>query len=266
VRPASFAGMVLLPALLATCRAQRSTQPALDEILVQREADLTAYRSTVPDFFADEHVDSVLRQPHQQDIRTSTNSLFRLTRRGQGASALLLESREVKMNNNTVARGVILSGPAIFTGAFSNAIFVVSLQLAHCFDYRLGPEGKLNGVSAIVISYTAWPGSEADKTCPGIASGRAWVDTEKLHLLRVEASIPDHEITAGVIGLWTWSIDYAPVVLDRKIFWMPKTIESLAVADNHRASWSFTASYTNYHKLTATSHIVTGTDGNPPPR
>jgi hypothetical protein len=240
-------------------------QPGLDEILVQRQADFSSYRSTVPDFFADEHVDSLLRQPRQQDIRTSTNSIFRLTRRGQGPSALLLEGREVKINNNTVTRGAILSGPVIFTGAFSNAVSVVSLELAHCFDYRLGPEGKLNGVSAVVITYTAWPGSATDKSCPGIASGRAWVDAEAFHLLRVEARIPDHEITPGVIGLWTWSIDYAPVVLDRKIFWMPKTVESQAVADDQHASWSFVAKYSNYHKLEVNSRIITDVGNNPPP-
>jgi hypothetical protein len=266
VRPASLvAGIALLSALKATCPAQPLSH-GLDEILTQREADLSSYRSTVPDFFADEHVDSVLRQPKQKDIRTSTNSIFRLTRRGHGASSRLLESREVKINKNTVTRGVVLSGPAIFTGAFSNAVSLVSLELAHCFDYQLGPEGKLNGVSAIVIAYTAWPGADNDKSCPGIASGRAWVDAENLHLLRVEASIPDYEIAPGVIGLWTWSIDYAPIVLDRKTFWMPKTIHSSAVADNRKAFWYFTAAYSNYHKLIATSHIVTDTNANPPPK
>ena len=135
MHPASLAGIALLPALLATCHAQRPLQPGLDEILVQREADLSSYRSTVPDFF-------------------------------------------------------------------------------------------------------------------------------------VEASIPDHEITPGVIGLWTWSIDYAPVVLDRKIFWMPKTVQSHAVADDRRAAWSFTATYTNYHKLEVNSHIITdlGNAPSPPPQ
>jgi hypothetical protein len=41
---------------------------------------------------------------------------------------------------------------------------------------------------------------------------------------------------------------------------MPKTIPSSAVADNRKASWYFTADYTNYHKLVATSHIVTDTN------
>ena len=75
-------------------------------------------------------------------------------------------------------------------------------------------------------------------------------------VLRIEASVPGHEITRGVFGLWTWSIDYAPVPLEGKSFWMPKTIESRAVPNGGGVTWSFVARYRNYHKLEVTSHIV----------
>ena len=84
--------------------------------------------------------------------------------------------------------------------------------------------------------------------------------------MRVEARVPDHEITPGVFGLWTWSINYAPAVLDGRTFWMPKTIESEAVPSDRHAAWSFVARYSNYHKLEVTSHIITDVGSNPAPQ
>jgi hypothetical protein len=38
---------------------------------------------------------------------------------------------------------------------------------------------------------------------------------------------------------------------------MPKAIVSKAVANDASATWEFNANYSNYHKLTVTSHIIT---------
>jgi len=162
--------------------------------------------------------------------------------------------------------------PAIFSGAFSSAPGVVSLEMSHCFEYSIEPPSQLNkqtGIlaSAVVVSFSFRPDMLKDDGCPGPEkqSGRAWIDPVNFHLLRIEMVIPNHVDNNGTHTLWSWSTDFAPVDFDSRQFWMPKTITSHAEANDGSAIWSFTATYSNYHKLTVKSRIVTDVEGNPPP-
>ncbi len=64
-------------------------------------------------------------------------------------------------------------------------------------------------------------------------------------------------IPSGTLGVWSWSIDYAPVTLDGKSFWLPKTITSnTATSTGRLINWSFVANYSNYHLLNVHSTIL----------
>jgi hypothetical protein len=105
-----------------------------------------------------------------------------------------------------------------------------------------------------------------DDACPGPEpqSGRAWIDPVNFHLVHIEAAVPNHVDNNGTHELWTWTADFAPVDLDGKTFWLPSTISSRAEANNGFAVWAFTATYTNYHRLTVKSRIITDPDEPPP--
>ena len=251
--------------MLFPCLAQEQQDPPLQVLLARLQANLIAYLTTVPSFFCDEHVDSVMEQPGAGKLSTATYSVFRLKRTGEGNSTQLIESREIKTVNKKATHGEDITGPAIFRGAFSHGAAVASLELQTCFDYEHAPSVRIDGVNAIVFKYTALSDAALNRNCPEILDGRIYIDPRDLQLLRVEARIPNHEITRGMLGLWTWSIDYAPVVFDGKTFWMPKTIESRAVPNDRRVAWSFVAKYSNYHKLDVHSRIITDLGDNPPP-
>lgn len=250
---------LLCAALLAPSYAQQSSQPSLEEVFTHLQQNATSYLSSVPNFFADEHVDSAIEQAHYDGkIITATDSVFRLRRVGEGSNTTLEESREIKaVDHKPPKNEMTLTGPAVFRGAFSNGIRLVSLDMTSCFEYQRVADAKINGVNAIVVTFTALPDAFFDNACPDVNEGRAYIDPESFHLLRVEARVPKHLITLGVVGLWTWSIDYAPVTLDGRTFWMPKTIESEAIPNDHTVAWSFVARYSNYHKLEVNSHIIT---------
>ncbi|MBS1821403.1 MAG: hypothetical protein JST61_05450 [Acidobacteria bacterium] len=248
------------------------TPPPLHDVLLHLQENLWDYTGNVPNFFADEHVVSVLKQEGARDVKTTTDSVFRLRRSvAIGEPHTFTETREIKSVNKKAAKGGDISGPAIFTGAFSTAVSVVSLEMSRCFDYTLGPMAELNNASALVVDYVINPGVLNDESCPGPEkqSGRAWIDPITFHPLRVEMVIPNHKDNNGIRVLWRWSVDYAPVAFDARQFWMPKTIASNAEANDGSAVWSFVATYSNYHKLTVSSHIVTDVDDKPraaPPR
>ena len=270
MRSLRIASLVLFATLPATARlsAQQPEEISLNDILIRMQANLANYLNNVPNFFCDEHVDSDLQQPGATRMKTVTDSIFRLRRStDSGGQLSFTESREVKTIDKRPAQGEAIHGPAIFSGAFTNAASVVSLEMLHCYDYSLEPNGRLGNTPAIVVAFVSQESALTDKSCPTPEreSGHAYIDPKDLHLLRVEARIPNHETVNNVLALWTWEIDYAPVTFDAKKFWMPKTIASKAEANDNRAVWSFTAKYSNYHKLTVTSHIITDLGDAPSP-
>jgi hypothetical protein len=272
-----ISGIILSSALVpASLLAQQAAPPGnppvpppLSDLLLRLQTNLWDYLSSVPDFFADEHVVSEIKQEGSRGVKTTTDSVFRLVRsRDIGEAHTFTESREIKLVNKKPAKGENLRGPAIFVGAFSSGVTIVSLEMSRCFDYTLQPMGQLDKVPALIVDYAFKPDMLTDDGCPGPEkeSGRAFIDPANFRLLRVEATIPRHKDNNGLTVLWRWSIDYAPVTFDNKQFWMPKIITSRADAFDGSAVWNFTATYTNYHKLSVSSHIITDTNANPPPR
>lgn len=269
MRSLRIASLVVTAALLSSAHslAQQPEEISLNDLLVSLQANLANYLTNVPSFFCDEHVDSDLDQTGASKMKTLTDSIFRLRRStNSSGQSTFIESREVKTVNRQKAQGEAIHGPAIFSGAFTNAAATVSLEMLHCYDYRLEPPTHLGKTPALVVAFTTLDEALNDKSCPNPEreSGRAYIDPTDFHLLRVEARIPNHEAVNGILTLWTWEIDYAPVTFDAKKFWLPKTIASRADSNDNRTAWSFKAQYSNYHKLTVTSHIITDVGDNPP--
>jgi hypothetical protein len=267
--PGIILSSALVPTSVLAQQAAPPATPSLDDILLRMQTNLWDYLATVPDFFADEHVISEIKQEGARGIKTTTDSVFRLVRSHEvGEAHIFTESREVKFVNKKPAKGEDLRGPAIFGGAFSSGVTLVSLEMSRCFDYTLQPQGELDKATAIIIDYAFKPDMLHDDGCPGPEkeSGRAFIDPVNFRLLRVESTIPRHKDNNGLSVYWRWSIDYAPVTFDSKQFWMPKIITSRADAFDGSAVWIFTANYTNYHKLSVNSRIVPDVDKNPPPK
>jgi hypothetical protein len=62
-----------------------------------------------------------------------------------------------------------------------------------------------------------------------------------------------------LVGEWVLSVEYAPVELDGKSYWMPATINSRTTSGRgtfHATVWTFMASYRNFHKLEVRSRIL----------
>lgn len=254
----------LCAALLSYSHAQQSSELSTSEILARLQANVETYLSSVPSFFCDEHVDSNIFEPMDTKITTETDSIFRIRRSSEGNATQLVESREIKAVNHKRPKSDNITGPAVFRGAFTNGVRIVSTDFASCYIFDRVADEKVGGKMAIVLNYTAPTENLLQRGCPEIRLGKVFIDPTTFHLLRVEARIPDHEITRGVFGLWTWSIDYTPVALGGKTFWMPKTIESEAIPKDRLVAWSFVATYSHYHKLQVTSHIVPDAEGSSP--
>jgi VWFA-related protein len=260
-----------------------ASDPATDELLLRVWENYAAYLSSIPNVFADEHVVSSLTtashsSPSKQGVHESemastidstTDSIFRLKRfSADGKTADLIESREVKyVNNHAAAKDQSLTGPAILVGAFSRAPNVLSPDLKDCYDYRLLPNMRHKPGEALlflhanvlVLEYALKSPLPTGAQCPVSEQtmGRAFIDPSSMQIVRLEQQRPRHDEGSGRPVAWSWSIDYARVMMDGKQFWLPKTISSKSSSlDGGRFKWSFLATYGNYHLMTVTSTIL----------
>jgi hypothetical protein len=268
-----LASIALAASLTAVCFAQESAATpdpqalSLHDILVRLQNNLTDYMTNVPTFYCNEQVISTRKQPGLPNKRTTTDSIFRLRRDSRLGKQVLTESREIKTVDGLRANGEELHGPSILNGVFSTGAGIVSLGMSRCFNYKLEPPGTLNKTRAIIISFSLKPEMLSNPSCPSLEnqSGRAFIDPVTLHTERVETRIPNHQVSPSLKVLWTWVVDYAPVSFAGKQFWMPKKITSEADSNDGSSTWTFMANYSNYHKLTVSSHIITDVGDNPPP-
>jgi hypothetical protein len=250
--------------------AQRTHPPTLDEILQRLENNLHDYDTKVPSFFCDEHVVSYV-YPGNRQQNTITDSVFRLKRVLQpDHTSSLEESRSVNTVNGKAPTSQDLSGPTVLSGAFEGGLAVVSLSQRYCMNYKLDRIRTDRPPASYVVrlSTDLNPPKPADCLLQESTKGQAILDPATLEITRLELTTPHHVIFSGLEpgsgyeqlkGERLVTVDYAPVQLDNRVFWMPATITSRVSAGAntfHPTTWSFKATYRNYHKLEVTSRIL----------
>lgn len=244
--------------------AAPANPPTMDNVLVRVQKNYDVYLHTVPDLLAEEHVVSTVAGRFVREKKTKSDSIFRL-RRGVAADHTieLNESREPKTMKD---REQQVDGPSMISGVFSYAQLDLSPELKGCYEYRLAPDTHRYNVATLVVEYKLKPGLPTYAKCPvqEPVSGRAYIDAATMQILRMEQELPKHDVYRGSRGVWTWSIDYAPVMLGGKQFWLPNTISSRSSADKQDIVWTYVATYSKYHLLEVHSKILPAPDAGAP--
>ena len=263
--------VVLLLAAGAVAAAQKVETPTLEEVLQRLQANLEQYDSGVPSFFADEHVVSRM-VPDLNNRETVTDSVFRLKRVvNPNHTTTLEESREVKTVNGQPAKSQEMDGPSIVSGAFEGGLAVVSLNQTSCMNYTLERMKRNDAQAPIVVRFASvlTPENKGGCLLQENGRGRVLIDPATMQITRMELTTPHHTIIPGdemgygargpLVGEWVLSVEYAPVELDGKSYWMPATINSRTTSGRgtfHATVWTFMASYRNFHKLEVRSRIL----------
>ena len=249
--------------------AQPPAPLTIDTVVEKLQANLDAYDKSIPSFMADEHMDSIRhefgnRGASAPNYETIADSVFELKRQIDPAthSQFLDESREMRIIDGRPADGRRINAPAMLYGAFSGGLAVVSSEEQACMHYQLEPPKPRK---PIIVRFTSTPAGERPKTCllAEDGSGRVLIDPASMQITHIEIRVPHHVITpefddgqkgAPQITHWEVLVDYRPVVLNNRIFWLPSTVSSTMSSDV--TQWSFRASYRNYHLLEVHSRIV----------
>jgi len=236
-------------------RAVAQKVPTLGEILQQLQENLNQYDSAVPSFFGDEHVVSSAysRRGSSHTVTDSTLYLKRIPRPDDKMN--LQESREVKRVNGKPATGDLIGGTLYPHGAFSDDLALVSLSQQVCMDYSLKSIDPGPSKDAILVEFASVAAGERSTAClmQEDVSGRVLIDPETMQITRMQFHAPHHIIGTGM-GSLDVTVEYAPVALGGERFWLPERI-SERMADS-LFSWTYDATYRNYHKMEATSRIL----------
>jgi len=271
----------------------------LATILATLEANVVSYDRSVPSFFCSEHANSQMEPtPDAGGVRrTLIDSTFRVRRLTEADGQITFkESRSLKSidgkppppdSGSDIEESSSLIGPVAVFGVFSNGLTLVTAKGEACFRYRLRQQRKARPGDRIVIEFEELPPRQRAEGCPtnGKISGRAFVSPDTVRLVRLETKTRDHLSEEGVRETWDWAVDYAPVALSGKTYWMPAAIHSKAVRDQADApgvvvssggggrrgggstptmgapvgrplTYTLDAKYSDYHLLTVSSRIV----------
>lgn len=257
--------LILLPLLLLACLPRAYAQwPAatLDEAVSKARANIRIYRESIPDFSCDEFIDSQRLEGTIVKDEMKVESAFRMTR---GSNHEMQESRTGKLLNGKPSTARRVSLPYSFTGGFVDVL--QSLGSA-CIDFRFGVLGAGEPNGNIVVFGASKPASTTESKCSGEKrESKILIDPVSFQILQLDMTYHDLHLKPNLMArlfaampsdhnVVKTTITYAPTTLGDRTFWLPTAIENTLSDTTKPTSFRYRASYSNYHRYTATSTIV----------
>jgi hypothetical protein len=232
----------------------------LEEVLKQLEENLNHYRHSVPDLSCKEHVVSSMEGWRFHKVMVS-DSTFRLRKlRNKDGLVKFEESRVLLTLDGKVPANDVdtLSGPALLSGVFSDGLQVVSSEFRGCYRYTMHRSREGHSHEMLLVDFTDLPKDKRAAECPSFEGtrGQAAIDPVSMHVLRLEKTTPDPNHPLGRTAIWKWKVDYAPVQLQGKTFWMPRAIHSMSRTDDRKYEWKFEGKYKDYQLFHVESRIM----------
>jgi hypothetical protein len=163
-------------------------QPSLpvDTILARLRANITDYRTSVPNFSCDEFVDSVRLDDGKIQDETKVQSSFRITRTTGGN---LQETRIKNTVDGKPTKSQKVSLPFTFNGGFAD---MLQFLRSDCFEYRLGDPIPTD-TSQVVLLFSMKPTFVGSPRCGLNKSERGTVviDPDSFHVAQFTYQVED---------------------------------------------------------------------------
>jgi hypothetical protein len=208
--------------------------PKLSQILPGIQEHVKEFESSLPDFICDEKITSKELMSGTTIHETDIDSTFRGTqnrdKNPDWKYQPFTEWRDIQtIDGRPAPKGQQLTGPFLFGGGFSSILVeIFSAENSRYFNYKIMGADKVDDKPAVVIKFETKKDQNAllHRELFGTqyvmkGSGKAWIELASMNVLRLEIQYLDPPMPEGVLSL---AVDYAPVVIQEKTFWMPKTV------------------------------------------
>jgi hypothetical protein len=241
--------------------------PKLDQVLPRVQDHVKEFEHSLPDFICDEKITSRELMGGKTIHETDIDSTFRGTqnrdKNPDGKYEPFTEWRDIQtIDGRPASKGQQLTGPFLFGGGFSSILVeIFSAENFRYFNYKVIGAESLDGQAAVVIKFETKKDQQAllHRELFGTqyvmkGSGKAWIDPISMNVLRLEIQYLDPPMPEGVLTL---AVDYAPVVIKEKTFWMPKTVTAEQTVPNPKVpvGGQYVAEYSNYQEYKVSVRI-----------
>ena len=242
-----------------------STQdlPKLDHVLLRVRDHISEFERTLPDFVCDETITSRELMGGRVQHETVIDSTFMGRQRKVETGVPFTESREIRtVDGRAAAKGQQLVAPFLFGGGFSSILHeIFARENAPYFHYKIIGTEKFEGRAAVIVRLETRHGQKRLLYREMFGSqvvlkgrGRAWIDLESMNVLRLELQYLDPPSPEGELSV---SVDYAPVAINGKTFWMPRKVTAEQTISNPKmpVGGQYVADYSNYHQFNVSVHF-----------
>jgi hypothetical protein len=241
--------------------------PKLGQILPRIQEHVKEFESSLPDFICDEKITSKELMGGTTIHETDIDSTFRGTqsrdKNPDGKYEPFTEWRDIQtIDGRPAPKGQQLTGPFLFGGGFSSILDeIFSAKNAQYFNYKVMGTERIDQKSSVVLKFETKKDQNAllHRELFGTqyvmkGSGKAWIDLASMNVLRLEIQYLDPPMPEGVLSL---AVDYAPVVIKEKTFWMPRTVTAEQTVPNPKmpVGGQYVAEYSNYQEFKVSVRI-----------
>ena len=266
MNPRSLVCLGLLHLVLC-CAGHAQSLPKLNQILPRVQEHVKEFEHSLPDFICDEKITSKELMGGTTIHETDVDSTFRGTqnrdKNPDGKYQPFTEWRDVQtIDGRPAPKGQQVTGPFLFGGGFSSILVeIFAAENSQYFNYKVIGTEKVDGKAAVIVKFETRKGQDAllHRELFGTqyvmkGSGKAWLDLSSMNVLRLEIQYLDPPMPEGVLSL---AVDYAPVVIQEKTFWMPKTVTAEQTIPNPKVpvGGQYVAEYSNYQEYKVSVRI-----------
>ena len=254
----------LLVFLLFLLGSPASAQ-TVSEVLGAVSQNVKEFEDLLPDFVCNERVTSTEFDSGRMRKERVVDSIFTGVQRSSGENRVRFafdESREVVAIDGKAARkgAGFPKLPYRFDGGFSSLLIMTfapdNLQY---HDYSIADRYKSKSAEALLVRFATKEGQQKLRAAFQGRQfvekdvGAAWIDSTSfrvLRLLRQSLNLPQ------VFARSTATVDYGPVTIDEKQFWMPTKIKAEVTERNSGRTVSYVAEYSDCRKFATDIRIV----------
>ncbi len=255
MRARSILGVALVQLSLSGLGVAQKVPP-LEQVLPRVQESVNEFEFLLPDFICYERITSRELIGTKLIKQISVGSAFSGSQRKDEKGKPFIESREIKIfDGREAGQKQKLDIPFFFGGGFSSVLdMTFAARNVPYHNYKVIRLEQIDGRPLLVIEFATKPDQaglyfEFQGTLLDKGAGKAWIDPESMHVVRIERRFLNVPSPVNALSV---SIDYAPVVINGKTFWMPKTVkavEALGRSTKKPMSGEYIAEYSNYRKF-----------------
>lgn len=243
--------------VVSTTLPAQGPPPGMEQVLPRVQDHVDEFAHRLPDFISNETItSSEVMGNGRTGRKVVIESEFKGRQNNVENGRPFIESREIKtINGSTVKPDHQLTGPFFYLGGFSSILVAVfSRENEPYFNYTFAGTEKLAGRPALIFKFETRHGQKKllyhdilNRHAYVKGKGKAWIDPETMNVLRLEFHYLD---SADAIGGLDVTVDYSPVTIQDKTFWMPQRVTAVqAIPGSRSMSVRYTAAYSNYHRF-----------------